>query len=137
MTKVTAMVEPGAATKDEEKSAAEERAALGGRLRRVRRYLGLSQLEVAGHLKIPRSAMSHIENGRRGLDALELKRLADLYQYPASYFTGEFNPAEGLEEVLEPLLQTAADLPRRDREEIRRFAEYLHARKKHGEAPHD
>ena len=137
MAEAAAMVEPGAVPEGEEKSAAEERAALGGRLRQVRRYLGLSQLEVAGYLKIPRSALSHIENGRRGLDALELKRLADLYQYPTSYFTGEFNPAEGLEEALEPLLQTAADLSRRDREEVRRFAEYLHARKKHGEAPHD
>ena len=115
----------------------EERTALGARLRKVRRYLGLSQLEVAKHLKIPRSALSHIENGRRGLDALELKRLADLYQYPVSYFTGEFNPAEGLEEVLEPLLQTAADLSRHDREEVRRFAEYLRVRKEHDETRSD
>ena len=137
MTERAATAEPGAAAEDGEKSTAEERAALGGRLRRVRRYLGLSQLEVAGYLKIPRSALSHIETGRRGLDALELKRLADLYQYPASYFTGEFDPAEGLEKALEPLLQTATDLSRHDREEVRRFAEYLHARKKHGAAPHD
>ena len=137
MTERAATAEPGAAAEDGEKSAAEERAALGGRLRRVRRYLGLSQLEVAGYLKIPRSVLSHIETGRRGLDALELKRLADLYQYPASYFTGEFDPAEGLEKALGPLLQTATDLSRRDREEVRRFAEYLHARKKHGAAPHD
>ena len=47
MAEAAAMVEPGAAAEGEEKSAAEERAALGGRLRQVRRYLGLSQLEVA------------------------------------------------------------------------------------------
>ena len=78
--------------------------------------------------------MPHIENGRRGLGALELKRLAGLYQYPVSYFTGEVNPAEGLEEALEPLLQTAADLSRNDREEVCRFAEYLWARKEYDES---
>ena len=85
-------------------------------------------------MKFPRTVLSHIENGRCGLDALELKRLAGLYQYPVSYFTGEFNPAEGLEEALEPLLQTAADLSRNDREEVRRFAEYLRARKEYDES---
>lgn len=104
------------------------------RLCKVRRYLGLSQLDVAQHLKLPRTALSHIENGHRGLDALELKRLAGLYQYPVSYFTGGFNPAEDLEEALEPLLQTAADLSRHDREEARRFAEYLRARKEYDES---
>ena len=137
MVGAAAAVEPGAATGDEEKSAAEERAALGGRLRRVRRDRGLSQLEVAGHLKIPRSALSHIENGRRGLDALELKRLADLYRYPASYFTGDSSPAADLGEALEPLLQTVAGLSRHDRQELRRFAEYLRARKGHGESQQD
>lgn len=132
-----AAVEPGTAAGPDDRRAEEERAALGKRLCRVRRHLGLSQLEVAGHLKIPRSALSHIENGRRGLDALELKRLADLYRYPASYFTGESKPAEDLGEALEPLLQTAADLSRHDREELRRFAEYLRARKAHGEPPQD
>lgn len=137
MAEAAAAIRPGAVAMSDDRRAEEERAALGDRLRRVRRYLGLSQLEVARHLKVPRSALSHIENGHRGLDALELKRLAGLYQYPVSYFTGEFSPAEGLEAVLEPLLQTAADLSRRDREEVRRFAEYLRARKEHDESPQD
>lgn len=137
MAEAVAAVEPGTAAGPDDRCAEEERAALGKRLCRVRRHLGLSQLEVAGHLKIPRSALSHIENGQRGLDALELKRLADLYRYPASYFTGESKPAEDLEEALEPLLQTAADLSRHDREELRRFAEYLRARKVHDESPQD
>ena len=137
MAEATVATEHSIAAESDDRRAAEERAALGGRLRRVRRYLGLSQSEVAQHLKLPRSALSHIENGRRGLDALELKRLAGLYQYPVSYFTGGFNPAEGLGEVLEPLLQTTADLSRRDREEVRRFAEYLRARKEHDESPQD
>ena len=134
MAEAIAAIEPGMAAGADDGSAEEERAALGARLRRVRRYLGLSQLEVAQHLKLPRSALSHIENGRRGLDALELKRLAGLYQYPLSYFTGEVNPSKGLEAALEPLLQTAAGLSRDDRQEVRRFAEYLRARKEHDES---
>ena len=137
MAEVTAATEHSMAAGSDDRHVTKERAALGGRLRKVRRYLGLSQLEVAQHLKLPRSALSHIENGHRGLDALELKRLAGLYQYPVSYFTGGFNPADGLGEVLEPLLQTTADLSRRDREEVRRFAEYLRARKEYEESPQD
>lgn len=131
-----AAVGPGTAVGPDERQE-EERAALGKRLRRVRRNLGFSQLEAARHLRVPRSALSHIENGRRGLDALELKRLADLYRYPASYFTGESASAADFGEALEPLLQTAADLSRRDRQELRRFAEYLRARKGHGEPQQD
>lgn len=134
MTEAVATVKPGRAAGPDDRRAEEERAALGTRLRRVRRYREFSQLDVAQRLQLPRTALSHIENGRRGLDALELKRLAGLYQYPVSYFTGEVNPGKGLETALEPLLQTAADLSRHDREEVRRFAEYLRARKEHDES---
>ena len=134
MVAAAATVKPGRATDPADRRAEEERAALGTRLRRVRRYREFSQLDVAQRLKLPRTALSHIENGRRGLDALELKRLAGLYQYPVSYFTGEVNPGKGLEAALEPLLQTAADLSRHDREEVRRFAEYLRARKEHDQS---
>ena len=134
MTEAVATVEPGMAAGLDDRRAEEEREALGARLRKVRRHRELSQLDVAQRLQLPRTALSHIENGRRGLDALELKRLAGLYQYPVSYFTGEVNPGKGLEAALEPLLQTAADLSRHDREEVRRFAEYLRARKEHDES---
>ena len=134
MAAAAATVKPGRAADPDDRSAEEERAALGTRLRRVRRYREFSQLDVAQRLQLPRTALSHIENGRRGLDALELKRLADLYQYPVSYFTGEVNSGKGLEAALEPLLQTAADLSRHDREEVRRFAEYLRARKEYDES---
>ena len=66
-----------------------ERTRLGGRLRDARKYLGLKQEEVAAHLKIPRSALSDIENGQRRVEALELTRLAKLYGQHLSYFTGE------------------------------------------------
>lgn len=42
---------------------------LGERLREARKYLGLSQEEVAQYLKIPRTALVDIESGQRRLEA--------------------------------------------------------------------
>lgn len=46
------------------------------RLREARRRAGLSQQDVAGLLGVARSAVSDIERGRLGVDALELACLA-------------------------------------------------------------
>ena len=67
----------------------EERRRLGDRLREARKYLGLKQEEVATYLKIPRTALTDIENGQRRVEAIELSRLAKLYRQPIAYFTGE------------------------------------------------
>jgi len=48
---------------------------LGEKLRQAREYLGLSQDEVARHLRVPRTALTNIESGQRRIDALELKSL--------------------------------------------------------------
>src|SRR5258707_13816348 len=68
---------------------AESRRRLADRLREARKYLGLKQEEVANYLKIPRTALTDIENGQRRVEAIELTRLAKLYRQPAAYFTGE------------------------------------------------
>lgn len=112
------------------KSETLDRPQLGARLREAREYLGLSQGEVAAYLRIPRSALSHIESGRRRIDALELKQMAELYRQPIAYFTGEIQVAEGMAEDVAHLARAAASLSKRDREELRRFAEYLRARGK-------
>src|SRR5688500_13794999 len=62
---------------------------LGAKLREAREYVGLKQEQVAQHMELPRTAVSEIENGRRGVSAIELKRLARLYQRPVTWFTGE------------------------------------------------
>ena len=67
----------------------DDRKTLGERLREAREYLGFSQDQVATFLGVPRSALSLMESGRRKVDALELKKLAGLYQRPVSHFTGE------------------------------------------------
>lgn len=105
-----------------------DRRQLGMRLRKAREYLGLSQEEVARYLGIPRSALSNIETGQRRIDALELKRLGQLYKQPVGYFTGESQIEPGLPAEVAHLARAAAGLSQRDREELSRFAEYLRAR---------
>lgn len=106
----------------------EMRQKMGERLREARRYLGLKQDEVATYLKIQRSALSEIEAGNRRVEALELNRLAKLYRQPVTYFMGEDDAAAGLPVDVAHLARQAADLSRKDRDELGRFAEYLRAR---------
>ena len=105
----------------------EARRHLGDRLRDARKYLGLKQEEVAAYLKIPRTALTDIENGQRRVEAIELSRLAKLYRQPVGYFTGE-DAAAGLPIDIAHLARQAADLSEQDRTELGRFAEYLRAR---------
>jgi transcriptional regulator with XRE-family HTH domain len=106
----------------------EERRQLGDRLREARKYLGLKQEEVATYLKIPRTALTDIENGQRRVEAIELSRLAKLYRQPVAYFTGEDDASASLPIDVAHLARKAAELSQQDRDELSRFAEYLRAR---------
>lgn len=103
------------------------RAELAERLKQAREYLELSQDEVAKKLGIPRSAVSLIESAQRRVDAIELRRFAQLYQRPVSYFTGEVVSA-AIPQDVEHLARAAKKLSQRDREELARFAEFLSSR---------
>jgi transcriptional regulator with XRE-family HTH domain len=105
-----------------------DRQELGVRLKEAREYLELSQDEVASALNVPRSAVSLIEAGQRKVDALELQKLAEIYQRPIGYFTGEGTETEALPETIQHLARAAAKLTERDREELMRFAEFLQTR---------
>jgi transcriptional regulator with XRE-family HTH domain len=111
----------------------EMRQKMGDRLREARRYLGLKQDEVAIYLKIQRSALSEIEAGNRRVEALELNRLAKLYRQPVTYFMGEDQAAPELPVDVAHLARQAADLSRKDRDELGRFAEYLRTRASMGQ----
>jgi transcriptional regulator with XRE-family HTH domain len=106
----------------------EERRRLGDRLRDARKYLGLKQEEVATYLKIPRTALTDIENGQRRVEAIELTRLAKLYRQPVGYFAGEEEASASLPVDVAHLARRAASLSQQDRDELGRFAEYLRAR---------
>jgi transcriptional regulator with XRE-family HTH domain len=110
-----------------------ERRRLGGKLRQAREYLGFSQDEVATFLKVPRTAITNIESGQRKVEALELKRLSELYRQPVGYFTGEDEVSASLPSDVALLARQAAKLSVKDREELGRFAEFLKARATSGE----
>lgn len=107
---------------------------LGDRLREARKYLGLKQDEVASYLKIPRTALTDIENGQRKVEAIELTRLARLYRQSVGYFTGEDEVTAGLPADVAHLARRVADLSADDRAELGRFAEYLRSRSAGGQA---
>ena len=111
-----------------QKNDEEERRRLGERLREARKYLGLKQEEVATYLKMPRTALTDIENGQRRVEVIELTRLAKLYRQPTAYFTGEDEASANLPVDVAHLARRAADLSQQDRDELSRFAEYLRAR---------
>jgi transcriptional regulator with XRE-family HTH domain len=110
-----------------------ERRHLGEKLRQAREYVGFSQDEVATFLKVPRTAITNIESGQRKVEALELKRLAELYRQPVGYFTGEDEASSSLPADVTLLARQAAKLSVKDREELGRFAEFLKARATSGE----
>lgn len=112
-------------------SQAEDAAArrqLGEKLREARKYLGLTQDEVATYLKIPRSGLTDIENGQRKVEAIELTRLARLYRQSVGYFTGEDAATSQLPPDVAHLARRVAELSADDRAELGRFAEYLRSR---------
>src|SRR5258708_21097164 len=98
---------------------------IGDRLKESRKYLGLTQEDVAAYLKIPRTALVDIESGQRRVEAIELTRLAKLYKQPASYFTGEDAAAAALPPGVAPLARQAPELSDKYREELRRLVQYL------------
>lgn len=105
-----------------------ERRLLGETLRKAREYVGFSQDEVAGFLKVPRTAVTNIESGQRKVEALELKKLAELYRQPVGYFTGEDEASASLPADVAHLARQAAKLSVKDRDELGRFAEFLKLR---------
>jgi len=106
-----------------------DRKQLGAKLREAREYLGLSQDEVAKSVGLTRSAVSLIESGQRGTDALELKKLAELYQRPVVEFTGDEELIDApMPETVQHLARAAVRLTESDRAELLRFAEFLNAR---------
>lgn len=83
-------------------------------------------------LGVSRSALSLMETGQRKVDALELKKLAELYKRPVGFFTGEAAQEVSFGTDVKHLARQVAELSPDDREELGRFADFLRARKKKG-----
>ena len=99
---------------------------LVARLKEAREYMGISQEKVATYLGVPRSAVSEIESGKRSVSALELQRLAKLYQKAVGWFTDDV--IQGAAPEIEYLARTASALSHNDRGELQKFAEFLKAK---------
>jgi len=95
-------------------------------LREQREFLNLSQSFVAEQTGIARSAISDIERGTRRVGSLELKRFAELYRMPVSYFLGQDDELDGASNpTVKALARAAGDMTEEDRNEVLRFARFL------------
>lgn len=68
-------------------------AALGERLRDARRNCGLTQEDAAEAVGLPRTALLHIESGKRVLSSLELLQLSKLYRRDLDSILSDEGPA--------------------------------------------
>lgn len=62
---------------------------IGERLRKLRKYMGLTQEQVAEILNIGRDAVLRIEKGERKIDLKELKNFSKLYSISMDELTTE------------------------------------------------
>src|SRR5439155_4808732 len=105
-----------------------DRAALGVRLKEAREYEGFSQEEVAKYLGLPRSAISLIESGARGIDFLELKKLATLYKCTIDQLTGTEKSKDVEPDSVKIVARATAALSPQDQSEVLRFVQLLQSR---------
>ena len=59
---------------------------LATKLRNARLEAGLTQVGAGKKLKKPQAYLSKIERGERGVDAIELGELANIYKKPLDFF---------------------------------------------------
>jgi predicted transcriptional regulator/transcriptional regulator with XRE-family HTH domain len=72
---------------------------LGGRLRRLRRELGVNQSAMAGEIGISPSYLNHLERNQRPVTAQVLLRLAEVYEIDLRTFAAEGADATGVDQL--------------------------------------
>lgn len=96
---------------------------LATRIAEARERAGVSQVEVAGRLKLPRSAVSKMENGEQRIESLVLAAMARLYGVQVASLLAD----EGEAEIdrgrlpVEALLRSAGDAAPGDRAVLDEF----------------
>jgi predicted transcriptional regulator/DNA-binding XRE family transcriptional regulator len=81
--------------------AQERKLYLGGRLRRLRRELGLNQSAMAAEIAISPSYLNHLERNQRPVTAQVLLRLAEIYDVDLRSFAAEGGEGTGTEQLAE------------------------------------
>lgn len=97
---------------------------LAARIADARERAGVSQLEVAERLKLPRSAVSKMENGEQRIESLILAAMARLYGVPVTSLLAEGSEDERADQrrvPAEALLRSAGDVAPGDREVLDEF----------------
>src|SRR4028119_465035 len=94
--------------------AADRKLFLGGRLRRLRRELGLNQSAMAAELQMSPSYLNHLERNQRPVTAQVLLRLAQAYDIDLKSFTaeGEGTGTEDLAEIFADPMFSDIGIPR-------------------------
>ena len=80
---------------------AERKLYIGGRVRRLRRELGLNQSAMAAEIGISPSYLNHLERNQRPLTAQVLLRLAENYDVDLRTFAGEGQDVTGSDQLAE------------------------------------
>jgi predicted transcriptional regulator/transcriptional regulator with XRE-family HTH domain len=81
--------------------AQERKLYLGGKLRRLRRELGLNQSAMAAEVGISPSYLNHLERNQRPVTAQVLLRLADMYDIDLKSFAAEGGEGTGVDQLAE------------------------------------
>ncbi len=81
--------------------APERKLYLGGRVRRLRRELGLNQSAMAGEIGISPSYLNHLERNQRPVTAQVLLRLAEIYNVDLRTFAAEGPDGTGVDQLAE------------------------------------
>ena len=103
------------------------RAEMGRRVKEARLYLSLSQEELSTMVGVSRSAISKMEDGSRGIEALELTRIAKSLGRTTEYFTS-VEAGQSKDEKIKFLARALGGLSEDDLGEVERFAAYLKSR---------
>ena len=79
--------------------ASERKLYLGGRLRRLRREIGLNQSAMAAEIGVSPSYLNHLERNQRPITAQVLLRLAEAYDVDLRSFAAEGGDGVGLDQL--------------------------------------
>jgi XRE family transcriptional regulator, fatty acid utilization regulator len=74
---------------------------LGGRLRRLRRELGLNQSAMAAEIAVSPSYLNHLERNQRPVTAQVLLKLAEVYDVDLKSFAAEGGEGTGVDQLAE------------------------------------
>jgi predicted transcriptional regulator/transcriptional regulator with XRE-family HTH domain len=80
---------------------AERKLYLGGRIRRLRREIGLNQSAMAAEIGISPSYLNHIERNQRPVTAQVLLRMADTYALDLKSFSADSGDGVGTDQLAE------------------------------------